>query len=171
MYNPRGIFKLLNQSILSNQEAFVEKYNEFNEEKISLESLSLINDRNNLFVYFKELLTYREKLKDDKNYKLLIDFLTKKSFFKINELTDVIAFRLNDYSEENVEGEVYISVERVFYNAKKFNEKKTNEISRILIHGILHLLNYKDDTNKGKNLMTEKENYYLAKIDCECFNV
>ena len=95
----------------------------------------------------------------------------KKSFFKINELTDVIAFRLNDYCEENVEGEVYISVERVFYNAKKYNEKKTNEISRILIHGILHLLNYKDDTNKGKNLMTEKENFYLAKIDCECFNV
>ena len=95
----------------------------------------------------------------------------KKSFFKINELTDVIAFRLNDYSEENVEGEVYISVERVFYNAKKFNEKKTNEISRILIHGILHLLNYKDDTNKGKNLMTSKENHYLSKVDCECFYV
>ena len=94
----------------------------------------------------------------------------KKSFFKINELTDVIAFRLNDYGEENVEGEVYISVERVFYNAKKFNEKKTNEISRILIHGILHLLNYKDNTKKGKNLMTDKENYYLAKVDCECFN-
>ena len=95
----------------------------------------------------------------------------KKSFFKINELTDVIAFRLNDYSEENVEGEVYISVERVFYNAKKYNEKKTNEISRILIHGILHLLNYKDNTKIGKNLMTKKENYYLAKVDCECFNV
>ena len=94
----------------------------------------------------------------------------KKSFFKINELTDVIAFRLNDYCEENVEGEVYISVERVFYNAKKYNEKKTNEISRILIHGILHLLNYKDNTKKGKNLMTEKENYYLTKVDCECFN-
>ena len=94
----------------------------------------------------------------------------KKSFFKINELTDVIAFRLNDYCEESVEGEVYISVERVFYNAKKFNEKKTNEISRILIHGILHLLNYKDNTKKGKNLMTDKENYYLTKVDCECFN-
>ena len=67
----------------------------------------------------------------------------KNSFFRINELTDVIAFRLNDYSEENVEGEVYISVERVFYNAKKFNEKKNNEISRILINGIFHLLNYK----------------------------
>ena len=94
----------------------------------------------------------------------------KNSFFRINELTDVIAFRLNDYSEENVEGEVYISVERVFHNAKKFNEKKTNEISRILIHGILHLLNYKDNTKKSKNLMTDKENYYLTKVDCEWFN-
>ncbi len=95
----------------------------------------------------------------------------KKSFFKINELTDVIAFRLNDYSEKIVEGEVYISVERAFYNAKKYNEKKTNEISRVLIHGILHLLNYKDNEKESKNLMTSKENYYLTKIDCECFNV
>ena len=95
----------------------------------------------------------------------------KKSFFKINELTDVIAFRLNDYSEKNVEGEVYISVERVFYNAKKYNEKKTNEISRVLIHGILHLLNYKDNEKESKDLMTSKENYYLTKVDCECFNV
>ena len=95
----------------------------------------------------------------------------KKSFFKINELTDVIAFRLNDYSEKMVEGEVYISVERVFYNAKKYNEKKTNEISRVLIHGILHLLNYKDNEKESKDLMTSKENHYLAKVDCECFNV
>ena len=95
----------------------------------------------------------------------------KKSFFKIDELTDVIAFRLNDYHEKNVEGEVYISVERVFFNAKKYNEKKTNEISRTLIHGILHLLNYKDNTKESKDLMTLKENYYLAEVDCECFYV
>ena len=95
----------------------------------------------------------------------------KESFFKINELTDVIAFRLNDYSEKNVEGEVYISVERVFYNAKKYNEKKTNEIARVLIHGILHLLNYKDNEKESKDLMTSKENYYLKKVDCEWFYV
>ena len=95
----------------------------------------------------------------------------KKSFFKINELTDVIAFRLNDYSEKNVEGEVYISVQRVFYNAKKYNEKKTNEISRVLIHGILNLLNYKDNEKESKDLMTSKENHYMTKVDCECFNV
>ena len=95
----------------------------------------------------------------------------KKSFFKIDQLTDVIAFRFNDYSEKNIEGEVYISVERVFYNAKKYNEKKTSEISRVLIHGILHLLNYKDNEKESKNLMTNKEDYYLTKVDCECFYV
>ena len=95
----------------------------------------------------------------------------KKSFFKIHQLTDVIAFRLNDYSEKNIEGEVYISVERVFYNAKKYNEKKNREISRVLIHGILHLLNYKDNKKESKNLMTSKEDYYLTKVDCECFYV
>ena len=97
--------------------------------------------------------------------------LLKKSFFEIDQLTDVIAFRLNDYSEKNIEGEVYISVERVFYNAKKYNEKKTSEISRVLIHGILHLLNYKDNEKESKNLMTNKEDYYLSKVDCECFYV
>ena len=95
----------------------------------------------------------------------------KKSFFKIDELTDVIAFRFNDYNEKNVEGEVYISVERVFYNARKYNEKKTNEITRVLIHGILHLLNYKDNERESKDLMTSKENHYLTKVDCECFYV
>ena len=97
--------------------------------------------------------------------------LLKKSFFKVDELSDVIAFRLNDYSESMVEGEIYISIERVFHNAKKFNQRKNKELSRVLIHGILHLLNYKDNTKQNKDFMTLKENYYLTKVDCECFNV
>ena len=97
--------------------------------------------------------------------------LLKKSFFKVDELSDVIAFRLNDYSESMVEGEIYISIERVFHNAKKFNQRKNKELSRVLIHGILHLLNYKDNTKQNKDFMTLKENYYLTKVDCECFYV
>ena len=64
-----------------------------------------------------------------------------------------------------------ISVIIPFYNAKKYNKKKTNEISRVLIHGILHLLNYKDNEKESKDLMTSKENHYMTKVDCECFNV
>ena len=95
----------------------------------------------------------------------------KLEYFNKNELTDVISFSLSENKSNDLEGEVYISVERVFYNAKKYNEKKTNEISRVLIHGILHLLNYKDNEKESKDLMTSKENHYMTKVDCECFNV
>ena len=91
----------------------------------------------------------------------------KKEFFNIDEYSDVIAFRLNDYSNSNIEGEVYISVQRVFENAKNYNEKKSKEISRVLIHGVLHLLNYKDKSKKEKNIMTKKENQYLNLVNWE----
>ena len=91
----------------------------------------------------------------------------KKEFFNTDEYSDVIAFRLNDYSNSNIEGEVYISVQRVFENAKKYNEKKSKEISRVLIHGILHLLNYTDKSKKEKNIMTKKENQYLNMVNWE----
>ena len=89
----------------------------------------------------------------------------KKEFFNTDEYSDVIAFRLNDYSNSNVEGEVYVSVQRVFENAKKYNEKKSKEISRVLIHGVLHLLDYKDKSKKEKNIMTKKENQYLNMVN------
>jgi len=89
----------------------------------------------------------------------------KKDFFKIDEYSDVVAFRLNDYINRNVEGEVYISVQRVFENAKNYNEKRSKEISRVLIHGVLHLLNYKDKSKKEKIFMTKKENQYLNMVN------
>ena len=49
--------------------------------------------------------------------------------------------------------------------------KKLMKSPGTLIHGILHLLNYKDNTKESKDLMTLKENYYLAEVDCECFYV
>ena len=89
----------------------------------------------------------------------------KKQFFNIDEYSDVIAFRLNNYSNSNIEGEVYISVQRVFENAKNYNEKRSKEISRVLIHGILHLLDYKDKSKKEKSFMTKKENQYLNMVN------
>ena len=91
----------------------------------------------------------------------------KKEFFNTDEYSDVIAFRLNDYSNSNIEGEVYVSVQRVFENAEKYNEKKSKEISRVLIHGVLHLLDYKDKSKKEKNIMTKKENQYLNMVNWE----
>ena len=85
----------------------------------------------------------------------------KKEFFNKDHLTDVIAFRLNDYAEKNVEGEIYISVPRAKENAKLFKEPFAKEVSRLIIHGGLHLLNYDDGTKEDKDTMTRKEEAYL----------
>ena len=85
----------------------------------------------------------------------------KKEFFKKDHLTDVIAFRLNDYAEKNVEGEIYISVPRAKESAKSFKEPIAKEVSRLIIHGGLHLLNYDDGTKEDKDTMTGKEEAYL----------
>ena len=89
----------------------------------------------------------------------------KKKFFNKEHLTDVIAFRMNEYEEEKVEGEIYISIPQVEKNAKEFDQSYPKELARIIIHGSLHLLNYDDDTPDGKIKMTEKENFYLNKTD------
>jgi len=89
----------------------------------------------------------------------------KKEFFNQEHLTDVISFRMNDYIEEKVEGEIYISIPQVERNARKFDQSFSRELSRIIIHGSLHLLNYDDSTIDSKNKMTEKENYFLKKTN------
>ena len=89
----------------------------------------------------------------------------KKEFFNQEHLTDVISFRMNDYIEEKVEGEIYISIPQVERNARKFDQSFSRELSRIIIHGSLHLLNYDDSTINSKIKMTEKENYFLKKTN------
>ena len=89
----------------------------------------------------------------------------KKEFFNKEHLTDVISFRINDYNEEEVEGEIYISIPQVERNARKFDQSFSRELSRIIIHGSLHLLNYDDSTIDSKITMTEKENYFLKKTN------
>ena len=89
----------------------------------------------------------------------------KKQFFQKDHFTDVIAFRLNDYEEENIEGEVYISLPRAKANAKKFNQPYNKEIARLIIHGSLHLLGYRDSSKKDKTEMTKKEDIYLTKVN------
>ena len=89
----------------------------------------------------------------------------KIKYFQKDHLTDVIAFRINDYKNKEVEGEIYISLERAIENAKEYEEKVSKELARLIIHGTLHLLNYKDKTDKEKLAMTEKENKYLENLN------
>ena len=121
-----------------------------------------------------KLVSVVMKSEDIKSAEILLIFTTdnvlmelKKKYFNQEHYTDVIAFRLNDYDEDKVEGEIYISVPQVSKNAKQYNQAFNKELSRIIIHGSLHLLNYKDKTPQEKIKMTKKEDYFLNKINWE----
>ncbi|MCK4662671.1 MAG: rRNA maturation RNase YbeY [Bacteroidales bacterium] len=86
--------------------------------------------------------------------------INKKYLLK-NYLTDIITFNYN--VNRLISGDIYISLERVTENAKTFCVEFYNELLRIIIHGILHLLKYDDKNKKSKIEMTEMENLYIEK--------
>ena len=81
----------------------------------------------------------------------------KKKYFQKNHFTDVIAFRLNEYDQPFIEGEVYISLQRAKENSKIFNEPYAKEVSRLIIHGCLHLIGFEDKSKEGMELMKQME--------------
>ncbi|MBC7746333.1 MAG: rRNA maturation RNase YbeY [Flavobacterium sp.] len=90
------------------------------------------------------------------------DYLTNinVNYLKHNTLTDIITFD-NSNTTKQVSGDIFISIERVIENSRIFKVKKRDELHRVMIHGVLHLLNYNDKSTKSKKTMTEKENFYL----------
>jgi rRNA maturation RNase YbeY len=84
----------------------------------------------------------------------------KKKYFEQDLYTDVISFNLEDPNED-IEGEIYISMDRIIDNAKSLKSSINMELKRIIIHGTLHLIGYKDTTNSQKKNMTRLENKYL----------
>lgn len=87
-----------------------------------------------------------------------------QDFLQHDDYTDVITF---DNSEElkTIVGDIFISLERIKENANTFKSTTLKELCRVIIHGTLHLLGYKDKTKAAKTLMTEKEDFYLAKLE------
>tara|TARA_R110002074_G_scaffold108105_1_gene233465 strand:+ start:3611 stop:4021 length:411 start_codon:yes stop_codon:yes gene_type:complete len=93
---------------------------------------------------------------DEYLHKLNVEFL------KHDTLTDIISF---DYSVGKIiQGDIFISVERVVENAKEFKASFDEELQRVIIHGILHYCGYKDKTDDDAKVMREKENYYLSQL-------
>ena len=88
----------------------------------------------------------------------------KKKFFLKDQWTDVIAFPLHRNKKEKIEGEIYISMPTAKENADKFNQAYENELARLMIHGVLHLLDYSDLSFKGKQNMSRMEENILKEI-------
>jgi rRNA maturation RNase YbeY len=77
--------------------------------------------------------------------------------------TDIITFNTGSDSGSGViDGEIYISVPRVTDNAKKYKVEFNDELHRVIIHGVLHLIGYGDKNPHEKSLMRKKENAYLS---------
>jgi probable rRNA maturation factor len=76
--------------------------------------------------------------------------------------TDIITFD-NSTPVNGITGDIFISIDRIRENALKFNIAETDELHRVIIHGALHLLEYKDKTPADKKKMTLKEDFYLNK--------
>ncbi len=87
-------------------------------------------------------------------HRMNLEYLNHDTF------TDIITF---DYTEgDTISGELFISIPRIKENAKKYSKTLFEELHRVIIHGILHLCGYGDQTELEKEIMSSKENIYLA---------
>lgn len=94
---------------------------------------------------------------DEYLHKLNLEFLSHDT------LTDIISF---DYSMgKTIQGDIFISVERVADNANDYGVDFTQELNRVIIHGILHYCGYKDKTEADEKIMRFKENHYLEVLN------
>jgi len=104
--------------------------------------------------------------KDAVCYKLSFIFTSNKQIRLINKKylnhdydTDVITF---DYREGNlISGDIFISVEQVRINAKSYNTEEEQELRRVMIHGVNHLLGYNDNSDEEREIMRQMENEAL----------
>lgn len=88
-----------------------------------------------------------------------------KEYLNHDTYTDIITF---DYSKEDaklaISGDIFISIDRVQENADKFSKTFEDELHRVIIHGVLHLLGYKDKTKIAKAEMTKQEDLCLKAL-------
>ena len=95
-----------------------------------------------------------------------------RTFLHHDSFTDIITFPIESilkskgalHKTASLNGEIYISIERVKENAKKFNTKFGTELMRVMIHGVLHLCGYSDKSPVDKGVMRALEDFYLKLI-------
>jgi len=88
---------------------------------------------------------------DEYLYQINIDYLNHKTY------TDIITFD-NSETDKYIEGDIFISIDRVKENAEKENAGFEKELLRVMSHGLLHLMGYKDKNKEDQLLMREMEN-------------
>jgi probable rRNA maturation factor len=122
------------------------------ETDFQLDDESVYND------WISSVITSENKLEGEINYIFCDDeylHAINVQYLDHDTLTDIISF---DYSERNLlQGDIFISIERVKDNASIFNTSFEDELRRVIIHGILHYCGYKDKSEQDERVMRSKE--------------
>lgn len=120
----------------------------------------------------KEWLTSVAKQENNDISTVSFIFCSDEYLHKINveylnhdDLTDVITFQYSEPNSGKIEGDIFISTERIAENAKTYDVDFYHELHRVIVHGTLHLLGYGDKSPEDKKQMTEKENFYLKQLN------
>jgi probable rRNA maturation factor len=114
----------------------------------------------------KEVIEKEQKISGDLNFIIINDDSLRKiniQFLEHDYYTDVITFNYNGGNIIN--GEIYISLDTVKSNAYNYNVSLSNEVLRVLIHGVLHLVGYDDKSEVQKVTIHEKEDFWLKQFE------
>ena len=122
----------------------------------------ILKNKRKIKNWLKDTIVNEKKKVGDINYIFCSKQYLKKmnnDYLSKNYETDVISF---DFSNDNkISGDIYISSETVKKNSIIFNVCFNNELKRVMVHGLLHLLNYNDKSKQELKIMREKENFYI----------
>ena len=125
----------------------------------------LLESTENYIKWIRDVIIEENKELGEINYIFCDDkYLLEKNikYLDHDTLTDIITF---SYCEGNmISSDIMISVERVMENSSIFENSFLEELNRVMVHGILHLVGYNDKTKEEKEIMRKKEDYYVNKF-------
>lgn len=119
-----------------------------------------------LRAWIEEALSKENRILREINFIFCNDaYLLKinQDYLQHDTYTDIITFD-NSESKEEILSDIFISIERVVENALSFQIPFLQELHRVMIHGVLHLADYKDKSTKDIQRMRSKENFYLNSL-------
>jgi rRNA maturation RNase YbeY len=129
-----------------------------------------IKERLKIPVQFRRIVREIEVNEDKKLGEICYIFVSRRKILEINRsflkhdyVTDVVTFNLN--KKGMISGDIYICADKVSENACRLGIPLEEEISRVMIHGILHLIGYNDLNKLEQGEMRKKEDFYLAIIE------
>jgi probable rRNA maturation factor len=130
----------------------------------NFEDLSpFLKNRGNLRLWLNATAKKEKQKVDSVNYIFCSDkhlLCINKQFLDHDYFTDVITFQYE--GTDGVSGDIFISYDRIRDNAKQYKQSVTNELHRVMVHGMLHLLGYKDKKPEEQKVMKSKEDFYLS---------